>query len=380
MSVEAQNTIKTISGQTLLISANGNWERINNDKDIGDQSQDPSAEGTALSAFEAPSTGKYPLTPEQHDMVTTVIVDLQEDEAQKCVDWRLLIRNKKLVELDKTRAKVEKNDDNYKIAKGKLKLLKIQIKASKKTYKQAAENIKIAQKLLDGKTKNTEKALNKILPSEMLSELAPISAPIDITTKFNPEPAKQKVQPQVPGVYPTTFKIEEPRHPRASFDCEIIFDGYDKIIDANKKVVKPEFLFGYTRPRLKSSFKNDDYLTCMASVSKVGRKYFLTLEIRIKSKTALRTYGSLLQNETIVLETVKGEKFYGKSINTDSGTIEAYSGHTIYKGIYNFSRGDINDLKNNYLDHIGILWTSGFEQYDIYNVDLLKNQIRCLKK
>ena len=77
---------------------------------------------------------------------------------------------------------------------------------------------------------------------------------------------------------------------------------------------------------------------------------------------------------------INGQRVYGRNINNDKGQIESYTGHTLYTGIYELKKDDINALKNQYLDHIGIIWSSGYEEYDIYNVDFLKNQIKCLTK
>ena len=77
---------------------------------------------------------------------------------------------------------------------------------------------------------------------------------------------------------------------------------------------------------------------------------------------------------------INGVRVYGRNINNDKGRIESYTGHTLYKGVYELSKDDVNDLKKSFLDHVGIIWSSGYEEYAVYNVDFLQNQLECLTK
>ena len=37
-------------------------------------------------------------------------------------------------------------------------------------------------------------------------------------------------------------------------------------------------------------------------------------------------------------------------------------------------------LEKYMIDEVGIMWSSGYETYDVYHVDVLKNLAQCLKK
>ena len=85
-------------------------------------------------------------------------------------------------------------------------------------------------------------------------------------------------------------------------------------------------------------------------------------------------------DEEVRIEFIDGTKIYGTNILQAPGEIEAYTGHTLYSIVYKFDKDEIDMLGKKLVDNIGILWSSGFEEYDVYNVDFLKQQVNCLKK
>jgi len=184
----------------------------------------------------------------------------------------------------------------------------------------------------------------------------------------------------VSNTYPKAFNVSKHKYPRDKEDCEITFDGFDETLRKKKKEVKSDFFFGYSQKKMKPYFKNDDFIKCNAHLSKVGKKYYITMEFRVKSKDAKRTYGMLRANETIRFEMVDGKKVYCTSMVQDGGTLEAYTGNTLYTGIFEIDKDDLGILKDSYLDNVGVIWSSGYEKYNIYNVDFLKNQFQCLEK
>ena len=50
------------------------------------------------------------------------------------------------------------------------------------------------------------------------------------------------------------------------------------------------------------------------------------------------------------------------------------------QGVYGINNENVKMLSKFPIDKVGIMWTSGFETYDIYNVDLIMNHLSCLKK
>ena len=77
---------------------------------------------------------------------------------------------------------------------------------------------------------------------------------------------------------------------------------------------------------------------------------------------------------------ISGKKIDIYSLETSYGEIENYTGHVVYKTDFLLKDGDIKSLADIPLDTIGLMWTSGFETYIIYNIDVIMKQLSCLKK
>lgn len=162
--------------------------------------------------------------------------------------------------------------------------------------------------------------------------------------------------------------------------CQLIYDGYDESIKRKRKETASRFLFSYTHPKLKSHFKDKDFLNCNASLAKLDDKSFLQLNIKIASKDARKNYGKIERGAMLRILLIDGEILYTTNVIPILGDIEKYTGNTIYNPIYQLDKDQLKQLRNTEIDKIGILWTSGYEEYDIYEVDFLMNQISCLDK
>jgi hypothetical protein len=390
-SLNAQKILMTESGQKILIAADGSWSIVKFDETIDSSGNIVSDTGTSLDAFQAPNVGKHPLTVEQKATVQNLLKTFLSDEAQLLVNTEFFKDNIEVLKEKKQLAKENKEkseEDNY---EKQIKITKVSVKKNKDAYKKSSNLIADAKKLLDGKVKNIEEHIAKLIQVTETPQLADsgMGGIIKKNDANNSDEEKSQqvteggnvgLNNEIVNLYPKSFKVAKESYPRDKYQCEIIFDGYDNELGSDKKEVKSEFFFGHSLKKMKSYFKSDDFIKCNANVSKVGRNYYITLSIRIKSKDAKKTYGMLRANETMRFEMVDGSKVYCTSMIQDGGTIEAYTGNTLYTGIFKIQKDDLNTLKNNFLDNIGIIWSSGYEQYNIFNVDFLKNQLRCLEK
>ncbi len=163
-------------------------------------------------------------------------------------------------------------------------------------------------------------------------------------------------------------------------DCNIIFDGYDEDIKKDRKETEMSFFFSYTHPKLKPHFKDKNFLECKGSISNIKGTYYLQLTLKLASKDASRNYGQIERNSLMRFQFVNGQKHYLSNIYPDAGTIEKYTGNTIYKAVFPIDKDYLKLFKTVELDHIGIIWTSGYEQYDVYEVDFLMQHLNCLDR
>ena len=162
-------------------------------------------------------------------------------------------------------------------------------------------------------------------------------------------------------------------------DCKLIYNDQEPNTKKFRKEVEKEFLFGYTHPKLKPYFKDKHFLTCEAKIVQLNNKNFLWLYITIASKDAIKNYGYIEKSSPLKIELIDGEILYAPNIQNSTGKLEAYTGNTNYLVMLPLDKSSLRQLEKSEIDKIGIMWSSGYEQYEIYHVDLVMNQIECIK-
>ena len=76
---------------------------------------------------------------------------------------------------------------------------------------------------------------------------------------------------------------------------------------------------------------------------------------------------------------LSGKTIFLNNRISSEGKLESYTGYTVYNCFYGLEKEDLEDLEKLEIDKIGIMWTTGFEEYPVYQIDLIQNQILCLK-
>ena len=163
-------------------------------------------------------------------------------------------------------------------------------------------------------------------------------------------------------------------------NCNLIYNDYDENLRANRMETGSQYFFGHTHPRLRRHFKEGDYLEAEASLAKIDGDYYLMLAINIASKSASKNYGALSPKERARFRFVDGNSIYLRPLYVQNGDLQNYTGHTIYKPIFKLSKDDFKLLEKVEIDDVGLMWTSGFESYEVYHVDVLQKLAKCLKK
>lgn len=140
-----------------------------------------------------------------------------------------------------------------------------------------------------------------------------------------------------------------------------------------------EPVFSFTPQRLKVHLKEENLMECNAQVSSVGKDIFLTLRIVMRSKDAAKSYGHIQEGSIVRLEFVNGIRLNVKAPQSVFGSFEEYSGKVIYQIKCKLDKEMVKQLQNLPLDYLGIMWTSGYEKYEIFEVDVLMRQLVCIK-
>jgi len=161
-------------------------------------------------------------------------------------------------------------------------------------------------------------------------------------------------------------------------DCETLKDGYQSDLGllVTEFVARP--FFTYTHPQIRKYLNGQPLMECSAKVQRVNENHFVIIEFKINSTRAKTNYGNLEKDVKIKVNLMNNEHLYLKSIERDRGKVRKNLQRTTYVGTYAISSADIDLLKKHSIDKVTVLWEEGVEEYEIVNVDLIKNQLGCL--
>jgi hypothetical protein len=147
----------------------------------------------------------------------------------------------------------------------------------------------------------------------------------------------------------------------------------------NGIAVEKGLMFTHTDEDLRPYFRQQELVSCFASLHQIEDNTWLTLEFQISSPDARKNFGILENKSLLRFKLINGAFISLSNARTDQGKLDAYTGNTIYTGNYLIDKETEKSLTRHELDKIRVVWSSGFEDYDIVNVDFLINQFNCLR-
>lgn len=301
---------------------------------------------------------------------------------------------------------VMKNDtlaekDEIDALKGTIKELKLAEKQTAKQLKEASKIADMAVKTVQKDTAEVRKALPKIRERvAWLTEqaegkpAAPPSSPAIVTNEppITPEQStptpSETPQPtpadSKPGKQPgkkfaryspeTDVMLHPPTPP-----CAFAANGRDEFSGETRRETQREELFRFTNDFMKPYLKDVPHILCEANLVTAGTLTTLVLTFTINDQNARRAFGSIAQGSRATLKLIDGSTFNLMNLRGDDGQTDDSGRVTVYRAQYGLDRSLVKQLTDSELDKIRISWSKGHEDYEIYNVDLLKRQIRCLE-
>ena len=187
-------------------------------------------------------------------------------------------------------------------------------------------------------------------------------------------------QPQIPQYRTYDAKSDVAINPPAP-DCVVTFDGIDDFTKKKKKEIGFQSFFRHTEDFMKPAMKDKDYINCDISASRIqGGFYFINLNFTILTKEAQKSFGFLDKGSLFVFKLINGEIVSLYSTKTDIGTVDANNGTTIYRVGVQLNGAEVKALTSSELDVVRVAWSTGYEDYEIFNMDILINMFKCLDK
>jgi hypothetical protein len=155
-----------------------------------------------------------------------------------------------------------------------------------------------------------------------------------------------------------------------------------KVVECNQYVIQNKdtyssqyaILTQYTPTKLENYFKQESFLTISAGIDVKDDVRILKVKCDFVPKDISKSYGAVAMSDFLRIQFINGKRIFLKAVSIKGPNIEQYSGHSIYEFEYRFeSSDDITKLKESLLDSIGIMWSTGFEDYQIYEIDFFQN-------
>ncbi|MEL7121964.1 MAG: hypothetical protein AAFO07_21125, partial [Bacteroidota bacterium] len=162
--------------------------------------------------------------------------------------------------------------------------------------------------------------------------------------------------------------------------CSYTFRGMDPIYNQYRRDLKEEQLFTYTDDRLRVYMKDKEYLKCNAFMTSVGGYRFLSLRFSFAYPNAREAYGFIEKGSVLILKLLNGGFIKLQSGKMAKGKYDTQKELLTYEVNYEIGSNVINSLKNHEIDRIIVSWSSGYEEYEVYNLDFFANQLNCLDR
>lgn len=194
------------------------------------------------------------------------------------------------------------------------------------------------------------------------------------------EQERKPAYTQATEVIPPSAPRKNETPPVLSPDCEFSFEGVDEFTGKSRKDLVPRTFFSHTRDELKPYFKDHDYITCNGYMTKMsGNLTFLTLEFVIASQDARYAFGGLDKGSILSIRLLNEE--YVRLINTksDGGVVDPLTNFTTYRAQYQLSEYQMRSLEESEVDQVRVVWRTGYEDYEVFELDFFINQFECLK-
>jgi hypothetical protein len=163
------------------------------------------------------------------------------------------------------------------------------------------------------------------------------------------------------------------------YQCRFAFNGIDAFTNKQKKELQQELFFSFTDERLKPYLKDRDYVTCHGYLTSISGGFrYLTLVFAIASKNANREYGYIKNGSLLNLKLLDGQTVSLFTQSENQGIPDPKTGDMVYRVRYPVDFQKEKTLLKSGIERVRVVWSTGYEDYEVYNVDFFINQLNCL--
>ena len=162
--------------------------------------------------------------------------------------------------------------------------------------------------------------------------------------------------------------------------CKVAYEGVDADTRQFRRDVQKQLLFSHTDERLRMVLKDREYLRCEGFATSIGGYRFITLQFTFAYPNAREAYGFIEKGSILTVKMLDGSFVNLRSGKMDKGSFDTLSNVLTYNVHYPIDRSQISLLRNSEVDSILVFWSSGYEEYEVFEIDFFINQLACLEK
>jgi len=162
-------------------------------------------------------------------------------------------------------------------------------------------------------------------------------------------------------------------------DCQVHFEGIDPVLKSQIKEMSKEDLFIYTPDALKNMRLDFPLVEGAGSLARTSGYTFFELALKVNSKRARNDYGYIEKGSMIKFFLLDGSSFYSNNLTNSLPQRTKDANATMYVASCSIDKEELRMLSNSYIDKIAVVWSKGYEEYEIYAPDFFVNQLACLE-
>lgn len=166
---------------------------------------------------------------------------------------------------------------------------------------------------------------------------------------------------------------------RKNSPCQVDFEGFDPGVGEFQKRFSFETMFTYTHQEVKKRYPGKDMLqTDVRLVERNDGKMDLSLRFTWNAENPQRFYGNFRNKHPLEIKLMDGDVI--TLYNRTSGTWVLSEDESSYTMTVNYSLPDhhMKVLEKNFISDVRIYWERGYENYPVYNIGVLVDQLNCL--
>lgn len=164
-------------------------------------------------------------------------------------------------------------------------------------------------------------------------------------------------------------------HPFDSLRCQCVEMTEDEFTEKTLCRVAAQPFFIYTPPSYRKLLDGQEFLVASVALAHNKDAVRLHLFIEIASERAAEQFGDVGKRTFLTLELLKQKPVY--AITQKGAKAEIRNGKTYYHVVYTMDDADARLLAKHELDKVRLHWTKGKQLFEIYHLDVLREQFEC---